>query len=238
MKNILALSSSRVGDGGYLKEASLLISRFLEASPLQIAFVPFASVDDDYHQYGALVSEALRTLGHTINVVGAVDAAATLQQADVIMIGGGNTFKLLHNLYSYDLMRVIKDKVHSGTPYIGWSAGANLTGLTIGTTNDMPIIQPESFDALQFFPFQINPHYINLKYPGFHGETRDQRIEEYLQLNKNATVIGLPEGTALQLQQAKLQFLGGVAGTLFQMTKREGILKKEIQSGDDLTFLL
>ena len=238
MKNILALSSSRVGDGGYLQEGAVLIHEFLGNAPKKIAFIPFASVDDDYYQYGALVKNALAYLGHDIEVVNEVDAVATLQAADVIMVGGGNTFKLLHSLYAGGLLPIIKEKVSSGTPYIGWSAGANLTGLTIGTTNDMPIIQPQSFAALQFFPFQINPHYINLKFPGFHGETRDQRIEEYLKLNRESIVVGLPEGSALQLKQNKLLFLGSASGVLFQYNKSEGPIKKNIQPNTDLSFLI
>src|SRR5947209_10295385 len=173
---ILALSSSRVGAGGYLEAAALVIQKFLGLAPLAVAFVPFASVDD-YDDYAKKVREALSALPYSIKPVTPQNAKVTLEQCDAVMIGGGNTFKLLHDLYELNLIEAVKAKVQSGTPYIGWSAGSNLCGPTICTTNDMPVIQPESFKAFHFFPFQINPHYHNAVINGFHGETRDRSEE-------------------------------------------------------------
>lgn len=161
-QRILALSSSRSGNAAYLETAAPVIKNFLGERPLNIGFIPFASVDKNYEAYTNKVREGLAGLSHTITTVEQHNTKEVIEQSDVIMVGGGNTFKLLHDLYALELIELIKQKVQNGTPYIGWSAGANITGLTIGTTNDMPIIEPRSFKAFGFFPFQINPHYYNV----------------------------------------------------------------------------
>jgi dipeptidase E len=143
INRILAISSSRVGDSGYLEAAAQLTKTFLGDNPLKIAFIPFASVNADYGEYGKKVKDGLRTLPYLINTVKPETAVADIVQADVMMVGGGNTFKLLHDIYYLGLLDVIRDKINSGIPYIGWSAGANITGPTLCTTNDMPIIQPK-----------------------------------------------------------------------------------------------
>jgi dipeptidase E len=152
------------------------------------------------------------------------------------MTGGGNTFKLLHDLYQTNVINLIKEKVNKGTPYIGWSAGANITGETISTTNDMPVINPGSFDALGFFPFQINPHYYNVQMPGFNGETRDQRLEEFLMLHPSKTIVALPEGTALLLNNGTLYLTGNKNAILFTY-KNNAVIKTEISAGGDFTYL-
>ena len=158
-KRILAFSSSREGNKEYLQTAVAPIHHFLGNAPLQIAFIPFASVNINYEAYTDKVRQALKELPYNIQTVSNTNAIADIEKADVIMVGGGNTFKLLHDLYAVQIMELIKEKVNKGIPYIGWSAGSNIAGATICTSNDMPIINPGSFDALSFFPFQINPHY-------------------------------------------------------------------------------
>ncbi len=237
-KRILALSSSRSANSGYLETALPAIQSFLGQSAMQIGFIPFASASIDYAEYGKMVADALSGTPHKITIVLPGNAQQVLAQCQVIMVGGGNTFKLLHDIYKLNIFDLIADKVNSGTPYIGWSAGSNLTGLTIGTTNDMPIIEPQSFKAFGFFPFQINPHYINQSSEGFHGETRDQRLAEFLQVNFSKKIIGLPEGTALELKERRLTFKGALPGVLFRK-EGDGIFqKKDILPDQDLTFLM
>jgi dipeptidase E len=237
-KKILALSSSRSGDSGYLETALPIIREFLGENKLKIAFIPFASVDS-YEDYFSRVKEALKSLGHQINVVLPEIAKKVIDESDCLMVGGGNTFKLLHDLYQLNLIDVIRNKIDNGTPYIGWSAGANILGPTISTTNDMPVIEPKSFNALGLFPFQINPHYFNQKQEGFNGETRDQRIEEFLKMNPGIPVIGLPEGTFLILKNEVVRFEGKIAAALFQSEKNvDGNFKNEVLPGAALSFLL
>jgi dipeptidase E len=236
MQKILAFSSSRVANGAYLEKAVPVIDDFLGSKSLLIAFVPFASVDN-YEDYTTKVREGLQTLLHNIQTVTPANAQKVLGGADVIMIGGGNTFKLLHDLYELEVVELIKTKVQSGIPYIGWSAGSNLTGPTICTTNDMPVIEPKSFSAFGFFPFQINPHYHNIVMEGFHGETRDQRLEEFLKLNPLKHIVCLPEGTALQAKEGKCLYTGEVNG-LLMYGKSGMVLRKEMLPGTIIEELL
>ncbi|MEI6948920.1 dipeptidase PepE [Paraflavisolibacter sp. H34] len=238
MMEILALSSSRAGNGAYLETAAPLVEEVLGATDGPVAFIPFAAADREYTRYADRVREALPSLAARIQVVSENEAEGALQQAAAILVGGGNTFKLLHDLYRLQLLDAIRQKVAQGCPYIGWSAGANLAGRSIATTNDMPIIQPPSFTSLGFFPFQINPHYLNLKTEGFHGETRDMRLEEFLLLNPGIPVVGLPEGTALRLQHGRLWYAGGVCAALFQSGAAAKPLRRDILPGEDLSFLL
>jgi dipeptidase E len=222
-QRILAFSSSRTGNGGYLQSAAPVINQFLGNSEVTIAFVPFASVDGDYETYTNNVRAALPAQYHIVTVTHD-NALAMIEDADAIMVGGGNTFKLLHDLYAAKALQLIQQKVNSGTPYIGWSAGSNITGATICTTNDMPIINPGSFDALGFFSFQINPHYYNITVPGFNGETRDQRLQEFLVLNPRVPIVALPEGTALLQDKSTLLLTGSTDAFVLQNVN--GVLNK------------
>ncbi|HJW17552.1 MAG TPA: dipeptidase PepE [Flavisolibacter sp.] len=231
---LLALSSSRVGNGGFLESALPLIHQFLGGFSGSIAFIPFASVSKDYQQYGEMVSEALAKLSLKVIVAEHGNAKDVIEASSAIMVGGGNTFKLLHDIYKLDLLELIRKKVKEGTPYIGWSAGSNIAGRTICTTNDMPVIQPASFSALQFLPFQLNPHYLNEIKEGFNGETRDQRLVEFLVLNPGIPVVGLPEGSALWLENNKLQYMADNNGVLFTTADD----KSSLTPGMDISYLL
>ncbi len=234
---LLAFSSSRVGNGGYLESVAPVVNSFLGNKTLNVAFIPFASVNADYEVYADMVRKGLSALPLSIHTVTNVHAKETIEKADVIMVGGGNTFKLLHDLYALSLIEVIKNKVLFGTPYIGWSAGSNIAGKTICTSNDMPIIYPSSFNALGFLPFQINPHYYNQPIIGFNGETRDQRLSEFLQLNQNKKVVALPEGTALILEDEHLRLTGHTNALLFKW-ENSTTTKVELPLETDLSYLL
>lgn len=234
-QKILAFSSSRNGNSAYLETAVPVINDFIDNPAATIAFIPFASAANDFEEYTAKVRTALPAT-YTVLTVTYENARDVITAADVIMVGGGNTFKLLHDLYASEALGLIKQKVNSGTPYIGWSAGSNITGATICTTNDMPIINPGSFEALAFFPFQINPHYYNVSVPGFNGETRDQRLEEFLLLNPQVSVVALPEGTALVLQNGHLQLTGSTAAFVLSYANNE-LVKTAVEPGADLVDL-
>ena len=234
---ILAFSSSRVDNGAYLETAVPIIKELLGDAMLQIAFIPFASVDNDFDTYTAKVKKGLETLPYTLTTVTPNNAAETIAKANAIIVGGGNTFKLLHDIYYLKLLDNIRDSINRGVPYIGWSAGSNILGPTIGTTNDMPVIEPKSFNALGLLPFQINPHYNNFKPLGHNGETRDERLEEFIKLNPGVPIVGLPEGTGLRLLNGKLQVIGVLPAVLFTGDET-GMIKKQINVNEDLTFLL
>ena len=234
---ILAFSSSRVGNDEYLETAVPFIKEMLGDTMLQIAFIPFASVDNDFDDYTLKVKKGLETSPYNITTVTTDNAADTITKAAAIMVGGGNTFKLLHDIYYLKLLDIIRDTINKGVPYISWSAGSNILGPTIGTTNDMPVIEPKSFNALGLLPFQINPHYSNVKPEGHNGETRDQRLEEFIKLNPGLPIVGLPEGTGLRLINGRLQLIGQLPAVLFTGDENE-MIKKEIGVNEDLTFLL
>ena len=232
---ILAFSSSRSGNSGYLETAAPEIKNFLGSKPTNIAFIPFASTDNNYHEYAASVAEGLKGLPVKINVALPENARSVVEKSDAIMVGGGNTFKLIHDLYELNLLDVIRMKIDNGTPFIGWSAGSNILNPTISTTNDMPVIEPKSFKALNIFPFQTNPHYFNDKTEGFNGETRDMRLIEFITLNPGIPVVGLPEGSALWLENNQLQYIGENNGVLFAGGDNN---KSSLSPGMDINYLL
>lgn len=167
-------------------------------------FIPFAGVTQTWDEYTDKTAEVLAPLG--INVTGihrVADPLAAIEKAEIIIVGGGNTFQLLKESRERGLLAPIVDVVKRGALYIGWSAGANLACPTIRTTNDMPIVDPNGFDALDLFPLQINPHFTNALPEGHKGETREQRIRELLVVAPELTVIGLPEGNWIQVSNGE-----------------------------------
>lgn len=144
----------------------------------------------------------------------------------------------MHHLYEYELFDLIVSRVRTGTPYIGWSAGSNITGLSISTTNDMPIIEPRSFRAFGFFPFQINPHYINLPLNGHNGETRDQRLAEFIVLNPKVPVVCMPEGTLLHLEGGSIIYKGITDGLVLSSGEGNKVKRRSITPGSILPDVL
>lgn len=233
--HVLMLSSSRQGDEAYLEHAKALIFAHL-GDIRDLLFVPFAAVTQSYDAYVSAVASALPECNvtglHTLeDPVAAINHAKQRNQA--IVVGGGNTFHLLATLYANALIVPLKHAIADSAPYIGWSAGSNICGASIRTTNDMPIIEPPSFDALDIVPFQINPHYTDYQPPGHNGETRDQRLAEFTALNPTTEVVAIREGTALTLTNNTLSLVGDKDGFIFL-----GDQKTPIKSGDDLTQLL
>ena len=235
---LLLLSNSSTAGKPYLSHATDAFRTFFGAPGKQIAFVPYAGVargNLTHDGYAASVQAAFDGLGHTVTSVHTVaDPNALVAQADAVAVGGGNTFVLLHELYRTGLVDTIRQRVREGLPYLGWSAGANMACPTLMTTNDMPIIEPPSFDALGLVPFQINPHYTDAHPPGHQGETRAQRLDEFLAVNPKVTVVGLPEGTWLHRDGDALTLHGGKPLRLF----RHGSAPVDLGTDDDLSSLL
>ncbi|WP_394129977.1 dipeptidase PepE [Shewanella maritima] len=230
----LMLSASRVGDTPYLAHTVDFIKPLCQPNQNWL-FIPFAGVSIEYDEYLKMVQTGLEPLGLNISSIHThKDPKQALAQADGIFVGGGNTFHLLHELYRYDLVDEIKALVEAGKPYVGWSAGSNITGLSIRTTNDMPIIEPPSFSALSLLPFQLNPHYTNYQAPGHNGETRAQRLLEFTKVDPNTPIIAIQEGTALLRQGNKLTLVGDKEGYLFKGNIQEQL----IQAGSDLSEYL
>lgn len=232
---LLLISNSTMPGESYLDYPKHQIKSFLGEKSLNTIFIPFAAVTFSYNEYEQKVAERFREIGHNVRSIHHFEnKAEAIQQADAVVVGGGNTWQLVRKLRDYGLLEIIKEKVLLGMPYIGWSAGANIACPSLRTTNDMPIIDPLGFDVLNLVPFQINPHYLDANPDGHAGETREQRIEEFIALNQNISVIGLREGTMLLRENQKLTLLGNRTLRLFNFEKSP----IEFTSNDDLSFLL
>ncbi len=200
---MLLLSNSRDSSGNYLVHARDAWTDTVRGCKTAL-FFPFAGTTVGWDDYLALVQNALAPLGLTIS--GAhhcADLPTATAQADLLLVGGGNTFRLLFELRQRGCLESIRHAVHAGTPYVGWSAGSVVATPSIATTNDMPIVDPGGFDALGLVPFQINAHYTNTLPLGHQGESRNQRIAEYLVLHPADSVLALPEGSWLELRNGQ-----------------------------------
>jgi dipeptidase E len=230
-KRVLMLSSSRVASEDYLQHAVPMLNEHLPKIK-ELLFIPFAGVTINWDDYTKKVQNALPNYKikgiHQFS-----NAHHALENAQAILVGGGNTFNLLNQLYQQELLEIIKSQVNKGIPYVGWSAGSNICGNSIRTTNDMPIIQPPSFNALNLVPFQLNPHYTDYQASGHNGETRAQRIEEFCVLNPDMPVIGIREGSALVLQGRALLLKGDLDAVVFE----EGS-QRVIRPNQDLSMYL
>jgi dipeptidase E len=199
----LLISSSNVHGYGYLDHPEPEMKRILEGRR-RVAFVPFALHDRD--GYTAKVAERLGLMGFEVDQVRGV---SDIEKAEAIFVGGGNTFRLLKTLYERDMIDAIRRRVREhDVPYLGSSAGSNIAGLTIRTTNDMPIVQPPTFDALALVSFQLNPHYLDPEPDSTHkGETREQRLLEFLEEN-TTPVVAIREGSALRVDDTRVTLAG------------------------------
>ncbi|MBN2274805.1 MAG: dipeptidase PepE [Bacteroidales bacterium] len=233
---LLLLSNSTNAGQTYLQHALPHIQPFLQTTEESEAlFIPYAGVTITPDEYTSRVREKFESMNiRLISVHQTNDPVKAVMNAHVIVVGGGNTFQLINMLQKNFLLEPIKERILKGIPYIGWSAGANSACPTICTTNDMPIVQPASFDALNLIPFQINPHYLDKNPDGHAGETREMRILEFLELNPDISVIGLREGSLLLYEEHKLSLIGNKPVRIFQ----KGKMPFELSPGDNMQFLL
>ena len=231
-RKLLLISSSRVHGTGFLEHcANAIQSHFADSE--SVLFIPYALADHD--KYESIVAEAFNSFGIPIKSIHhAADPVAAISEASGIFIGGGNSFRLLKTLYDKDLIAPIRNTVARGTPYMGSSAGTNMSCPTIRTTNDMPIVEPPSFKALNLVPFQINPHFLDADPTSTHkGETRAQRLAEFHEENE-MPVVALREGSWLEIENDQCHLAGKTGMVLFEANKES----RERKGGTDLSFLM
>jgi dipeptidase E len=232
MKNLIIASTSTLFGGSYLDYLLPEIKK-LFAGCSSIVFIPFARPSGISHeQYTLKVSEAFKQIGVAVKGLHEFeDKQKAIEDAEGIFTGGGNTFLLVDMLYQYQLIEKISNVVLNGTPYLGTSAGSNITGLTMQTTNDMPIVYPPSFQTLRLVPFNLNPHFLDADSQSNHmGETRETRIKEFHVYNK-IPVIGLREGSWLEVSGQKIILKGEFNAVLFE----SGKTTVEMEPGTDLS---
>ena len=232
--NLLLISNSTNAGEAYLQYPIGQIASFLKGVK-EVVFVPYAAVTFSYAAYEAKVQQRFDEIGIKVRSIHrSKNPRRDIQQAEAICVGGGNTFALTKKMQEQGLMSAILRKIKAGTPYVGWSAGSNVSCPTICTTNDMPIVQPESFKAIGAVKFQINPHYLDANPEGHAGETREQRIAEYIEANPRRWVVGLREGCMLHIHDGKMELIGSRPMRIF----KKGVETFEVHAGDDLSFLL
>jgi dipeptidase E len=196
------------------------LNKFIGGAPKKILFIPYAGVNVYWPGYAKKVQAYFTELGHsTESIYKQSNLGEAIHKSDIIMVGGGNTFHLVYHLHQNGLIPLIHKAVMDGKQYVGWSAGANVACPTLCTTNDMPIIQPPSFDTFNLIPFQINPHYLDINPEGHGGETREDRINEFLEINREKTVIGLREGTGLWIENQFIDLIGEKTARIFRYNK-------------------
>lgn len=234
MKNCIIASTSTLHEGDYLEY--LLPELKLHFKDCKtILFIPFARPSGISHdEYTSKVATAFAKINITVKGIHEFEnPKEAIQKAEGIFTGGGNTFLLVTQLHKNNLMTILADTVKAGTPYLGTSAGSNICGLTMQTTNDMPIIYPPSFQTLGLIPFNLNPHYLDPDSQSKHmGETRETRIKEFHAFN-SLPVLGLREGSWLDVKGKKITLKGTLQARLF----RQNQLPEELDSDSDLSFL-
>lgn len=239
MPRLLLVSNSTLHGSGYLDHCAGQVEAFLGGGVRRVLFIPFALRDRDAYAAQARARFIKFTFSYELDGLhDAADPVAALEAAEAVFTGGGNTFRLLRELYArpgeHALLDVLRRRVLAGMPYIGSSAGSNIAGLTIGSTNDMPIVEPPSFRALAVVPFNINPHYLDPTPGSRHmGETREQRIAQFHEENPQP-VVGLREGSMLRVEGDRMRLLGVTGARIF----RRGAEPTEAAPDADLSDLL
>lgn len=234
MRLLLISNSTNPGEA-YLDYPKEEIRKFLGEKPVEALFIPYAAVTFSYEVYENKVNERFAEIGHRVRSIHHFDnPQQAVAEAQAIVVGGGNTWKLVSMLQQQGLMEIIRRKALEGSPYIGWSAGSNIACPSLRTTNDMPITEPASFKTCGLIPFQINPHYLDDHPQNHGGETREMRIQEFITENPEVYVLGLREGSMLQLEDGKLRLIGKRSVRLF----KSGEEARELTEQDSLDFLL
>lgn len=231
-KHLLLISNSTLYGSHYLDHAEGEIRDFLDGIK-RVLFIPFALYDRD--AYANLARERFKAMGYDLESAHEVaNARQAVNEAEAVFIGGGNTFRLLKALYDFDILLPIRQRVAQGMPYIGSSAGSNVSCPTIKTTKDMPIVEPPSFDALGLIAFQISPHYLDPDPNSTHmGETQEERIIQFLEEN-TTPVAGLREGAMLRVEGNSIVLKGRSGSRIF----RRGHEPVETEPGTLLNSLL
>ena len=231
-RRLLLISNSTLHGSGYLDHAETEIKDFI-AHRNNVLFVPYAV--HDRREYAARARERFHKMNVSLTSIHDVsNMRQAIDEAEVIFVGGGNTFRLLKELYHHDLLNPIRRRVAAGAPYIGSSAGSIVACPTVKTTKDMPVVQPPSFEALGLVPFQISPHYLDPDPSSTHmGETQEERIRQFLEENEEP-VVGLREGSILRVQDGTLALKGPNTARIFR--RREDPV--EAPPGNDLRALL
>lgn len=225
---LLLLSNSTKSGEGFIAWPEKYILDFFRDVRGDIAFIPFAGVSLSWDAYAKRVSGRMSELGFSIKSVHtAQDPKALIKSSAGIMIGGGNTFHLTHYLYKYDLIKPIKLQVSNSIPYLGWSAGTNVACPTMQTTNDMPILPLQYYRTFNFVPFQINAHYTDKTIPNHGGETRADRLNEFIKVNKDRYVIGLREQTGMIIKDGIVELIGEKPAEIF----KNGAEQRQVQPG-------
>ena len=233
-RRLIIASTSTIHGGDYLTYLlPTLKTLFKDCKTL--LFIPYARPGGISHdEYTSKVKATFTTLNIAVKGIHEFEnATEAINNAEGIFTGGGNTFLLVSQLYKNEVMEILTTVVENGTPYLGSSAGSNITGISMQTTNDMPIIYPPSFKTLGLIPFNLNPHYLDPIEGSQHmGETRETRINEFHQYNSQP-VLGLREGSWLEVLGKKVTLKGDLSARLFQ----QGKAPIEIETGSDLSDL-
>jgi len=234
MRLLLISNSTNAGEE-YLEHPLDQIKSFLGEETRNAFFVPYAGVTISYDDYADRVKEKFQKIGHDITSVHTLEnPAGAIKNAQAIIVGGGNTFQLVKIMQDQGLIEAIRNEVLSGTPFIGWSAGSNVACPSIRTTNDMPIVEPLSFDTMNLVSFQINPHYLDASPENHAGETREMRIEEFIAANPGMFVVGLREGTMFLVENESIRLIGQKPARIFKKDTEP----VELEPGADFSFLL
>jgi dipeptidase E len=232
MKLLLISNSTNPGEE-FLQHPTEQLNVFFK-SIKKVLFLPYAAVTFSFKEYEEMVQKKFDEMGIEVESLHHFkDPKKAVREAQAFAVGGGNTFRLIKMIQQLDIIETLRYRVLDGIPYVGWSAGANVACPTICTTNDMPIVEPDNFSAFNLVRFQINPHFTDIPQNGHAGETREERIQEFITMDPFSYVVGLREGSMLLVDEGNINLIGPKSARIF----KNGEATKEYEPGDDLDFL-